>query len=443
LRESAAAILVPESPIRDDYSMLKGPFDLANRIKELANTDPFGTPPAPFFDSDQFALVLDAAFHASMLAEEGRFPHFRIIYHRDPLPLAAPFVHSIPLDVPTLRRLAPTVSDSACALCIAPDYSNGAACLGVAHLRPLWQTKVLGVPQSRVGHTVLDFALAVDGPGSMRACVNSSNACVLQGGRIRALRCILGIAAFRSLVHQILQTLFLGADVELLKFYGTPDVASCVGDLIAVWSAVLSATVDLGHGGVFVVLPTGCIGDRSQIERNYRIRCKYKIDVELGKAFIQYARAIAGVWQFQFDNREKSLAPGCMQEYRRLHNVFVNAEESLKDTIRTVAGLSSTDGCVVLDRSLTVRGFGGEIRESNDQAVRPLYRGNSDEEIPEEEVDSYGMRHRSACRFSQWYEDVFLFVVSQDKELRLLHSDETRAHRWDSLDALHFTSNLD
>jgi hypothetical protein len=422
--------------------MLEAPSDLANRIKELANTDPFGTPPAPFFGSDQFRCLVDAAFHASMLADEGRFPRFRIIYHRNPLRLAAPFVRAIPLDAPTLRRLAPTVSDSACALCIAPDYSKGAACVGIAHLRPFWQSKVFGFPQSRVGYTVLDFALTVDGPGSMRGCVNSSNTCVLHGGRIRTLRSIQGITAFQLLLHQILQTLFLGADSELLTFYGTPAVPSCVGDLIAVWSAVLSATLHLGHGGAFVVLPTAGISDRSQIEKDYRIRCKYEIDVEAGKAFIQYARAIAGLRQFQVAGQDKSLSSESMQEYQRLANVFVNAEEGLKDTIRTVAGLSSTDGCGVLDRSLTVRGFGGEIRES-DQRLRPLYRCNSDEEIPEEKVDAYGMRHRSACRFSQRHDDVFLFVISQDKELTLFHSDKTRANRWDSLDAVPFTSDLD
>lgn len=79
-------------------ALLKGPSNLAEDIRESAVNDTFGYPPAPFILSDKLSLLVDAAFYASMLAEEGRYPRFRIVYHRDPLPLAALFDGSIPLD---------------------------------------------------------------------------------------------------------------------------------------------------------------------------------------------------------------------------------------------------------------------------------------------------------------------------------------------------------
>lgn len=425
-------------------ALLKGPSNLAEDIRESAVNDTFGYPPAPFILSDKLSLLVDAAFYASMLAEEGRYPRFRIVYHRDPLPLAALFDGSIPLDAESLRRLAPTVSDPACALCLAPDCSEGVACVGITHLRPLWQPRFVGFSQSRVGHSVIDLVLSVEGPGHLRACVNTREVCVLHGGEIRSLRPIIMIDAFLSLMHQILKHLFANADTEILKYCGGPEIPSCVEDLAGVWSEVLDATLDLGHGGVFVVLPHECTRDLLQIEREYGIRCKYKFYLDLGQAYLRWVRASAKLWRFEFDNRETPVSPEGLQEYKGLHNVCVNAEEDLKDTIRAVARLSSTDGCVVLDRSLTVRGFGGEIRESgSDQKYRPLYRGNTDEVIPAERIEAYGMRHRSACRFSQRHGDVYLFVISQDKELRLFHSEMDRANQWDNLDAKSFQSKLD
>lgn len=425
-------------------ALQKGPFSLTKDIREIAVNDPFEYTPAPFILSDQLPQLLDAAFYASMLAEEGRYPRFRIVYHRDPLPLVALFDGSIPIDAETLRRLAPTVSDPACALCLAPDCSEGLACVGIMHLRSLWQPKFLGTSQSRVGHSMIDLVLSVEGPGHLRACVNTREACVLYGGKVRSLRPVLMIDAFHSLMHQILKRLFANVDNKILKYYGSPEIPSCVGDLKAIWSAVLDVTVDLGHGGVFVVLPLERAINRLQIEQEYGIRCKYECCIELGQAYLRWVQVAAQLRRFEFHNQEKPVPPKCLQKYHGLHNVCVNAEEDLKDTIRTVARLSSTDGCVVLDRSLTVRGFGGEIRELEpDQKYRSLYRGNTDEVIPAKKIEAYGMRHRSACRFSQRHGDVFLFVISQDKELRLFHSEMNRTNRWDNLDAKSFQYSFD
>jgi hypothetical protein len=245
-------------------------------------------------------------------------------------------------------------------------------------------------------------------------------------------------------MQQILELLFINADNELLSYYGGPQIASCCGDLMDIWSAVLRRTLQFGHGGVFVLLPTEPIKDRRHIEQEYGIRCKYEISLELGEAYLHWAKASAQLRRLQYDNQNKSVSSESLREFHRLHNAYVNAEDSLHDTIRTVASLSATDGCVVLDRQLTVRGFGGEIRESTvGQTYRPLHQGDTDEVIPEKEIEHYGMRHRSACRFSQRYSDVFLFVISQDEELRLFHSDQGRAHRHDNLDAELFRIEID
>jgi DisA bacterial checkpoint controller nucleotide-binding len=94
---------------------------------------------------------------------------------------------------------------------------------------------------------------------------------------------------------------------------------------------------------------------------------------------------------------------------------------------KALAGLSRVDGCVVLHQNLAVLGFGGEIRVDEikaSSAPRSLRNLKSGEITPEEELLSFGTRHRSAFRLCKVHPGTVVFVISQDGDLRIFCSTD-------------------
>ena len=103
-----------------------------------------------------------------------------------------------------------------------------------------------------------------------------------------------------------------------------------------------------------------------------------------------------------------------------------------------LAGLSSIDGCVVLDRNLQVLGFGGEIRIDKEQvqnASRTLTNLKTSQPASEDELEQLGTRHRSPYRLAKVHAGAIVFVISQDGELRIFCSDESYVFGFEGLHA--------
>jgi hypothetical protein len=81
---------------------------------------------------------------------------------------------------------------------------------------------------------------------------------------------------------------------------------------------------------------------------------------------------------------------------------------------------------VVLDRLMTVYGFGGSISVgSTAPDGRVLVDPQTREPLPEDDLlRRFGERHRSAFQLCKAHPDVLAFVISQDGDLRLFASDQ-------------------
>jgi hypothetical protein len=93
--------------------------------------------------------------------------------------------------------------------------------------------------------------------------------------------------------------------------------------------------------------------------------------------------------------------------------------------------LSSVDGCVVLTRDLSVVGFGVKIVVSRDKAIAsPIqFRNAVNNTVVElDELEKFGgMRFQSALRFCKKNPNALAFVISQDRDMKVLWSDESNA----------------
>jgi hypothetical protein len=182
-------------------------------------------------------------------------------------------------------------------------------------------------------------------------------------------------------------------------------------DIRALWSHVLREAVRLRHGGAFVVVPDP---RQAAIELKYPLE-PLRLGDELGELWLSLVRAhhLLG----------SHLSADALQQTRvRRHQLW--------STAASVGHLSALDGCVVLDRGMTVHGFGGTI-ETGAAKSSPLTYADSRDRAPlvdEPLLARFGHRHRSAFLLCKAVPNAIAFVISQDGDLRVFSSDDQHVY---------------
>jgi hypothetical protein len=119
------------------------------------------------------------------------------------------------------------------------------------------------------------------------------------------------------------------------------------GLLFELLAMILAEAVESRTGGAFVILPSG---------DSPFVMCKYRL-----KDF-SLKQLISKFWTACVDLTNASDAP----QVRDLARISNAGFRELHTQARAVATLSKTDGCVYLDRSFDIHGFGGKIQVSDD-----------------------------------------------------------------------------
>jgi hypothetical protein len=139
------------------------------------------------------------------------------------------------------------------------------------------------------------------------------------------------------------------------------------------------------------------------------------------------------VWQHLKVNRADGMISGSVidaLEHKRQQT------HKLCSAGRSIGHLSGTDGCVVLDKSLVISGFGGSIRVDNAPLSKRCLEiiGKEEREIEESILLlRFGERHKSAHNLCKRVPGTLAFVISQDDDLRLFTSDDTTVYCYDLL----------
>jgi hypothetical protein len=142
--------------------------------------------------------------------------------------------------------------------------------------------------------------------------------------------------------------------------------------------------------------------------------------------------ALGGLVSYQTRSAEETAARDARSVYRGLDE----HRNEVLGAIRFIASLASVDGVVLLDRSLSVRGFGVELRVDS-----PLCRvflaadaeGSADR-LREAELTHFGTRHRAMMRYCYETQGALGFVVSQDGEIQAMTRMGRRLVMWENID---------
>lgn len=398
-------------PSSRDISRLGPTFNMLTHT--FAGADELAAQLSPLVDKrvahvEGLQYLLGLLYQTSLLQEEGRYPRFRVICTN------VSFGHQVEfndrsMDMSTVeswRRLAPALSSPDTAIMICGNQRNGFLATSIVDFREM-STRGDSESVFQLTEDVLPIGtltVRVDGPGELRASVQPGDVFHLRGGRIRRLTGFdNAVPAFKRLVQGLCESMHSSAIASGI----TPiaDAEYLAEQFCFIWGTMLSDAISARHGGAFVVLP----------DCNCRfVHARFPATSKLFGAFESQAKFVAA--------GEPSLVETRWLLYR----------EHLLRLARMIGRLSATDGCVIFDRTLDMRGFGAKISVTETPSL-PLLDAKTGMPINEKQLG--GMRHRSASLLVRCVPDSIAFVISQDGDLSAFYSNKTQAFRVTELDA--------
>ncbi len=242
----------------------------------------------------------------------------------------------------------------------------------------------------------------------------------LRAGQIRQCTQLRSLPAVRALAaefgasvgEEVISKLKLG-DEECKLFGG---LRTCIRDE-KLLELVLRPILDAGHGGAVLVIPSRDV----PWLRESLLQPQEVTDLNLTHRSVDHLSACV---EFHYPTDAK-------RDLTTRTRRWLQTRGRLTVAARTIGELASVDGCVVLDRALSVVGFGAKINVSREQAVSSAIQfknAKTSEQVPLDDLEKIGgMRLQSALRFCKCYPNVVAFVVSQDQEMKVLWSEKEDA----------------
>ena len=439
-----------------------GPNDLTKCLLNWRRNDRRHINKISHLEEEDIKDLISLAFYTSTIPEEGRYPKFRLfvfIYDGTGIEFRTLIKFDNPIklrEVKDIHRLTPAISMTNSALRIRKT-DTGLCCDAIVLIDDSQVLQEVG-EYRQVDFDPKGLMITVDGPGEIRVTESSFTPVTFQlrAGVIHIKRLY---STFRILEGWMcfLSTLFAFQEKNIeskipsisemnkmvrnfsASFYITSflhnreipvNVARDLGDvqygieyLIKIsWGKVLQKVIDARHGGTFLILPEIFSTDeklKANVLENFDLKLKYQTNnLSLGQDIVNYFNSCEKPYLLEHEK-----PPFNSRGWMMMKNI-------LDFKVDALAKIANVDGCVVLDNMLNVIGFGGEILTSTEQAnhseLKYAEYNESPEEpkiLPEDQIEAFGTRNRSAFRFCKANPGSIMFVISQDGDLRVFASD--------------------
>jgi len=406
---------------------------------------------SPFLKLSEEGLrnIVDLAFEISLKKEESRYPRFQIYVPSvgflpvkdNEEPDWMVFFHPpITLDVSTLHRISSGIPSRPYALCV---WESGEAieAHGVIRIEDLSSQNTLTSKRINVD-CYPGLILSIEEPGILNVSLSNTRCTIIESltlryGKIERL--------YDPSSTPIVKSIYTDIEESLRNSKKEKELSSNISGYIDnIWSYILSLAVDFGHGGQFIILPSGYLlgeGNCLQVEGAEVLQVKHTTSgPDLGEqialldqypALIQRKRHMirnpfTGE-KLPEDNCDSAFERGVSQglsKAKRIHDKY----QTLFDSARAVAKLSTADGCLVFNRELGLLGCKGEVLvRENPECVELDLNCQEFRQKRVFDINQFGTRHRSAARFCGKVPGAAVFVVSQDGDIRLfVHMDNEK-----------------
>ncbi len=349
--------------------------------------------------ADQLAMLLEVAWQATQLEEEGRATVFAIAF-ADPAHVAlnhtpATFVGSRPFDMNAIAKLAPAAHFEQTMIAVWPQEDGELRIWGLLH----------------VGDPTFAIDLA-NPPGYLRIVGSRPGALDVAVGLVPLVRYANGVAhVYKRQETDITAVLRSSA-------YRARELGVGQGALAHEFERLAERLVRAGHGGCFLVFDT--------------LSEKQALPVCVSIPEIGRFESVDRTLQTAFVNHEKAISGALTKEDRP------RAERHHRDALDFVARLANVDGAVVMHSDLSVAGFGATV--TLDDALLSAPPGipvvEADPRDPSKtkrfDLSRVGHRHKAAIHYcaaqlraghrpeTKGMSQAFAIVGSQDGTLSLV-----------------------
>ena len=397
------------------------PPDLARHVREHWPADR-----SLWLPHELFSEALSVAYHASLTSEETRPTRFRLLLTPPGrLPESGAPNHGVlrmvfdrprALTPDEIRQLSPSAPFET-TLIGAHAVENSLRIWGLAHSGPAWLAPTWG-GRSSVPNWTYDPIVHATGPGQVAVrCAGKLIGALDQGQLLDALMDVFESDWLPAMFAHVREE--VRREHAAMQAHAASPTAVETSLVARVGQQMLRRTVQLvlgaRHGGLILVTevspgrePPEHPGhpdlaglslkyrfDQSEPSRRYRTLLFQLLD-----------RLAAGTTNPSVDWSD--FAGDTSQDLEKL-------EEAIFEMSRVIAGLTATDGAVVLDKRFTLLGFGAEV-SSEIPAPARVWRALDTEGTRRmvNAVEDVGTRHRAAYRFVQQHPSGLAIVVSHD-----------------------------
>jgi hypothetical protein len=405
-----------------------------------------------FSCSDESVLgVIQLAYYASQLEEEGRPTRFQIVFGSDdvdavPYPVLTRFHTPLPItDVADVMKIAPALTRRDVALWVTERKGGKGEswleCLGILNAGADAQRVMIGFPDAVVtgSSTVVQrqtyLKLSVEGSGHLRANFGLLWEYALRAGVVMPTTLFAMTPPLENVLFDSERIVRRRCQAQYTELPLPEYVLQNAREVTNLWVRILDATVARQHGGAYIILPDE-EASLEKIRNDYNIHDGVPVDLDLGGLLAESSASCARLVNL----RRRAAAEGSEFHVDKLcdeQNDWLTRRNHFQLALNAVVGLSEVDGCVVLDRGLRVHLFGGKIHSSGNSRSPRKALGLCDwyahEASLEADLRKLGTRNQSACRFCQEHPHAFAFVISQDGDLRVYCSDDHRAYAFEAL----------
>ncbi|WP_437185753.1 putative sensor domain DACNV-containing protein [Planctomicrobium sp. SH668] len=383
--------------------------------------------------------LIDAAYQASLLREEGEQVSCRVIFatpeeltklqqnELGPL-VCLRFREMQALSAHQIRKLAFSAGFYRSLLGVLIDpVDDSLKIWGIINTGTRWVNRVSsGRPEDLP--LPPNLVIQIHGPGHLVIASGDLRLFETSGGILRAD----GFDPFESRwLPERFRTVKLAMDAILESDGHDHETRICNEFMKCAAQSVVRRAIGLirtrGHGGMLTYI---CEQEdaASVAHRWFRFRVFFEQDDGAKRFRLLLFRLVKSLIRV---GKERGLNVVTWDDFQWLVDAEIQAlDEALIEFSHLLADFMSVDGALVLDRSFRVIGFGAEIL--GDTHVSVIHRAVDLEATltVAESADASGTRHRAAYRLVSGVPDVIALVVSQDGAVRFVANHNQKLTYW-------------
>ncbi len=389
----------------------------------------------------QLRLVLDVAYHASLLREEQRPVTFRLFlippeelpYDGGPPTGLSPIIldRRRAFNEQEVRRISTAAEFFRSLIGISPDPQDRLGIWGIVVSGTRWVNAVDG---GRFTGVALPPRLVVQafGPGRLSLFLGQKRIAALSGGEMEG-------HAFDLFQSKWLLDAFTLAKTQLLeRISGARQKSiSLDGDFLKMISQnvlrrTLSVVRNSKHGGTLIFIEPH--QEQLFVHEHGSLRFKYRLAV--GDTRSHYRKTLAlAMKRLSQVAQENQFSSAGWREYQTVADADLgDMDEALFEFAHFLADLMSIDGALILTKHFEVVGFGAELRADSPRLTSVRKALDLEGSIwTNESLDDVGTRHRAVYRFCDLYPDAVAAVVSQDGSVRFVKNHDGAVTYWNQL----------